>query len=222
MTTWAKWRKSDKRPTPEELEEERERREVEERVRKWISESKRPAAAASEDKKQDAEEGSHRSTAASNESTNSAKTDRDRPPLDTLHEGIIHAVSAVHDGIVNLPSGILAHAESVFSIADAWNSAASCQTRRSTTKSRVQINPNGIPSRDGDAAKPETPQSPAKPENRSQSPSLSRKESGALTEQRLPSAAAGSGSGAAAGGNASVGAGPGLSRSSSLRSATGA
>jgi hypothetical protein len=177
MGSWSKIKKAfDRRPagpTQEELEEERERKDTEEKVRQWIAESKLPESARSQEKKQEQEVQSNRSTEASNESTNSTKTER--PPLDTIHEGIIHAVSAVHEGIVNLPSGILAHAESVFSFADAWNSATSCQVNRNPLKARGGAAPTRSEG-DGPAAT-----------TRPISPSMSRKASGALTEQRLPS-----------------------------------
>ena len=176
MGSWSKIKRAFERrpsgPTQEELEEERERKDTEERVRQWISESKQHEPAKPQDKKQEHEAESTRSTEASNESTNSARTER--PPLDTIHEGIIHAVSAVHEGIVNLPSGILAHAESVFSFADAWNNATSCQINRHQPKARNQPSPRT------EGAGPATP-SPSIPS------STSHKASGAQTEQRIPS-----------------------------------
>ena len=194
-------------------------------MRRWIAESEHPETILQSEKQERSESCSNRSTDASNESTNSAKTDR--PPLETIHEGIIHAVSAVQNGIVNLPSGILAHAESVFSIADAWNTATSCSIQRSPSKSRASPSLAVHRERDCGTAKPGGPAT-----NRSDSPSLSRKDSGALTEQRLPSyhgssstAAATSSLAAAAGGGGGGGGdggGNGLSRSSSLRSTSAA
>jgi hypothetical protein len=209
MGSWSKIKKAfDRRPsgpTQEELEEEIERKNTEEKVRQWIAESKLPESIRLQEKKQEQEAQSNGSTDASNESTNSARTER--PPLDTIHEGIIHAVSAVHEGIVNLPSGILAHAESVFSFADAWNSATSCQVNRNPLKARGGATAAHRNEGDVSAAA-----------NRPISPSMSRKASGAQTEQRLPSHQGSDSTAAAA---AAAGGDPKLSRSSSLQSGGG-
>jgi hypothetical protein len=137
---WSKARRIfDRRSrSKENNNESTEQEELNERVQAWIRDS-RMAEFASRGRAEIAELKKPQDSAQEDVSkveTTGIEVPEQRP-FGTIHQNIINAVSAMQEGFVNFPSGLLEQAES---IADAWSSTATaCAISQNKSKPRMLV-----------------------------------------------------------------------------------